>query len=214
MAMDKMKRRDALKAIGVSMVASGLLFHRCSNEKADRVVSRLNLDLKEGRELWERERLEELNSYTFFDPHERETLTGLVDLIIPADEDSPSASDVKVPDFIEFIVKDQPELQQPMRDGLKWLDNYALQRFQGVFTGITADQRIDILDRIAYPESEHSEFMQGIAFFTLLRELTASGYFTTEAGIDYLGYVGNRPNVWEGVPVDVLRQYDLTDLIT
>lgn len=209
-----MKRRDALKAIGVSMVASGLLFHRCSNEKADRVVSRLNLDLKEGRELWERERLEELNSYTFFDPYERETLTELVDLIIPADEDSPSASDVKVPDFIEFIVKDQPELQQPMRDGLKWLDKYALQRFQDVFTGITTDQRIDILDRIAYPESEHSEFMQGIAFFTLLRELTASGYFTTKAGIDYLGYVGNRPNVWEGVPVDVLRQYDLTDLIT
>lgn len=209
-----MKRRDALKAIGVSMVASGLLFHRCSNEKSNRVVSRINLELEGGRELWERERLEELNSFTFFDQHEKETLTELVDLIIPADEDSPAASDVEVPDFIEFIVKDQPELQQPMRDGLKWLDDYSNQRFQGVFIAITADQQIDILDRIAYSEPENSELERGIAFFALLRELTASGYFTTKAGIDYLGYVGNRPNVWEGVPADVLRQYQLTHLIT
>lgn len=212
--MNKMKRRDALKAIGVSMVASGLLFHRCSNEKADRVISRINLELKGGRELWEWERLDELNSFTFFDRQERGTLTELVDLIIPADEDSPGASEVGVPDFIEFIVKDQPELQQPMRDGLKWLDDYSQQRFQGVFTGITTDQQTQILDRIAYPESESSELQPGIAFFALLRELTASGYFTTKAGIEYLGYVGNRPNVWEGVPADVLRQYHLTHLIT
>jgi len=212
--MNKMKRRDALKAIGVSMVASGLLFHRCSNEKADRVISRVNLELKEGRELWEWERLDELNSFTFFDRQERGTLTELVDLIIPADEDSPGASEVGVPDFIEFIVKDQPELQQPMRDGLKWLDDYSQQRFQGVFTGITTDQQTQILDRIAYPESESNELQPGIAFFALLRELTASGYFTTKAGIEYLGYVGNRPNVWEGVPADVLRQYHLTHLIT
>ncbi|WP_188752460.1 gluconate 2-dehydrogenase subunit 3 family protein [Parapedobacter defluvii] len=209
-----MKRRDALKAIGVSMVASGFLFHRCGNEKTDRVISRINLELKEGRELWERERLEELNSFTFFDQHEKETLTELVDLVIPADEDSPAASGVGVPDFIEFIVKDQPELQQPMRDGLKWIDDYSQQQFRGAFTGITADQRTQVLDRIAYPEPESSELQSGIAFFALLRELTASGYFTTKAGIEYLGYVGNRPNVWEGVPTDVLRQYHLTHLIT
>ena len=209
-----MKRRDALKAIGLSMVASGLLFHRCGNEKVDRVISRINLDLKDGRELWERERLAELNSVTFFDPHERKTLIELVDLVIPADEDSPSASDADVPDFIEFIVKDQPELQSPMRDGLKWLDHYAQQRFQGAFIGITTDQRIDILDRIAYPESESNELKQGVTFFTLLRELTASGYFTSKAGIAYLGYVGNRPNTWEGVPSEVLEQHHLTHLNT
>lgn len=209
-----MKRRDALKAIGVSVVASGLLFHRCGNETSNRVVSRTNLELEGGRELWERERLEELNSFTFFDQHEKETLTELVDMIIPADGDSPAASEVEVPDFIEFTVKDQPELQRPMRDGLKWLDNYSNQRFQGVFIAIAADQKIDILDRIAYPEPEASELEHGMTFFALLRELTASGYFTTKAGIDYLGYVGNRPNVWEGVPADDLRHYKLTHLIT
>ncbi|WP_188505609.1 gluconate 2-dehydrogenase subunit 3 family protein [Parapedobacter pyrenivorans] len=209
-----MKRRDALKAIGVSVMASGLLFHRCSSEKANRVVSRINLDLKDGRELWERERFEELNSYTFFDQHEKETLVELVDLILPADEHSLSASEVEVPDFIEFIVKDQPELQQPMREGLKWIDDYAKQQFQAIFVGITIGQKTHILDRIAYPEQERSELQLGISFFTLLRELTASGYFTSKAGIDYLGYVGNRPNVWEGVPTEILRQFQLTHLIT
>lgn len=212
--MNNMKRRDALKAIGVSIVASGLFFHRCSNEKADRVVSRINLDLRDGRELWERERLEELNSFMFFDQHEMETITELVDLIIPADEGSPSASEVEVPGFIEFIVKDQPELQHPMREGLRWIDDYSQQHFQDIFIRITVDEKMHILDRIAYPDPESSELQPGIAFFALLRELTASGYFTTKAGIAYLGYVGNRPNVWEGVPADVLRQYGLTHLNT
>lgn len=209
-----MKRRDALKAIGVSVMASGLLFHRCSSEKADRVVSRINLDLKDGRERWERERFEELNSYTFFDEHEKETLTELVDLIIPADAHSPAASEVEVPEFIEFIVKDMPEMQAPMRAGLKWLDDYSQQQFQGVFTGITADQKIAILDRIAYADPKGTELQLGVDFFSQLRELTASGYFTSKAGIEYLGYVGNRPNVWEGVPTEILRQHHLTHLIT
>lgn len=208
-----MKRRDALKAIGVTLVTSGLFFHRCSNEKADRVVSRINLDLKEGRERWEWERFEELNSFTFFDQPERETLTKLVDLIIPADANSPGASDVGVPDFIEFMVKDMPELQEPMRNGLKWMNAYAQQHFQETFIAITADQQIQILDRIAYLDVENDELQEAIDFFSLVRELTASGYFTSKEGIEYLGYVGNRPNIWEGVPAEVLRHYQLSHLI-
>ena len=211
--MDKMKRRDALKAIGVTMVASGLFFHRCSNEKTNRVVSRINLDLKDGRERWEWERFDELNSFTFFDQQERETLTKLVNLIIPADANSPGASDVGVPDFIEFMVKDMPELQEPIRNGLKWINAYAQQHFQGTFISITADQQTQILDRIAYLDVENDELQEAVDFFSLVRELTASGYFTSKEGIEYLGYVGNRPNVWEGVPAEVLRQYQLNHLI-
>lgn len=209
--MDKMKRRDALKAIGVSVLASGLLFHRCSTEKTDRVVSRVNLDLVDGRELWERKRFDELNSYTFFNEHEMNTITDLADLIIPADADSPSASQVDVPAFIEFIVKDMADLQDPMRGGLLWLDSHTRHLHEDVFINISSEQKIGILDSIAYPNTASPDLGEGVSFFALVRELTASGYFTTREGVEYLGYVGNRPNVWEGVPSDVLARYGLTD---
>jgi|SRR5690554_1807322 len=212
--MDKMTRRDAIKAIGVSVLAGGLLFHRCSNEKANRVVSRTNIELVDGRELWERERFDELNSYTFFNEHEMKTLADLADLILPADAHSPSASEVEVPAFIEFIVKDMPQLQAPMRSGLQWLDGHAQALHQDVFIAISDSQKAGILDGIAYPETADPALAPGVEFFGLMRELTASGYFTTEAGMQYLGYVGNKPNVWEGVPEEVLRQHGLSHLIT
>lgn len=209
--MDKMKRRDAIKAIGVSVLASGLLFHRCSNEKTDRLVTRTNLELVDGRELWERERFDELNSYTFFTRHEMDTITDLADLIIPADASSPSASEVEVPAFIEFIVKDMPDLQAPMRDGLKWLDGHAQALHGADFIDLPPGQKSGILDSIAYPDRAGAGLAEGVSFFALARELTASGYFTTQAGVEYLGYAGNRPNVWEGVPPGVLAQYGLTE---
>ncbi len=50
---------------------------------------------------------------------------------------------------------------------------------------------------------------QGVAFFSRIRNLTASGFFTSKIGLDDIGYVGNRPNQWNGVPDDVLKQYGL-----
>lgn len=211
--MGTMKRRDALKAIGLSVVAGGLFFHRCSSEKSGRVVTRLNLDLEDGREVWERERLEELNAQTFFEAQELAVITVLVDMILPKDEDSPSASEVGVVEFIEFIVKDRPELQKPMREGLKWMDTYSSTLYKHVFVELDDKQKIDFVDRIAYPEDSDKELTEGVAFFSLIRELAASGYFTSKEGIAYLGYVGNRPNVWAGVPKEVLEQYKLSQVI-
>jgi len=53
----------------------------------------------------------------------------------------------------------------------------------------------------------------GVAFFNRMRSLTASGYFSSKEGIAYIGYAGNAPNKWEGVPKDVLAQYGLTSNI-
>jgi hypothetical protein len=50
---------------------------------------------------------------------------------------------------------------------------------------------------------------QGVAFFNLMRDLTATGFFTSEIGLNDLGYLGNRPNQWDGVPADVLSKYNL-----
>jgi hypothetical protein len=123
---------------------------------------------------------------------------------------SGSASDAKVPDFIEFIVKDMPYHQTPMRGGLRWLDLESLKRFEKPFTALTDQQRIQIVDDIAYPDKAKPEFRQGVAFFNLMRDLTATGFYTSEIGGKDIGYVGNRPNQWNGVPDDVLKQYGLS----
>ncbi len=137
------------------------------------------------------------------------TITVLVDIIIPRDDVSGSASDAKVPDFIEFMAKDRPEHQIPLRGGLKWLDVQSSKRFNKVFTDCSASQQIEIVDDIAFPEQAKPGMEQGVAFFNLVRNLTATGFFTSEMGIKDLGYVGNRPNQWDGVPQEVLDQYGI-----
>jgi hypothetical protein len=133
----------------------------------------------------------------------------LSDIIIPRDEISGSATDAKVPDFIEFMAKDKPELQTPLRGGLRWLDLQSNKQFGKSFTDLAAQQQIQLVDQIAYPEKAAPEMKQGVSFFTLMRNMTASGFYTSEIGIKDIGYVGNKPNQWNGVPPEVLQQYNL-----
>lgn len=150
-----------------------------------------------------------LMSDQFFDEHEMKTIAVLADIIIPRDDRSGSATDAKVPEFIEFIVKDMPYHQTPMRGGIKWLDLQCMKRYQASFVDCTATQQIEMVDEIAYPEKAKPEMKVGVAFFNKMRDLTACGFFTSEIGIKDLDYQGNRPNQWDGVPQDVLDQYGL-----
>ena len=68
-----------------------------------------------------------------------------------------------------------------------------------------------MLEQIAYPGKTKPELHQGEIFFSRMRDLTATGFYTSEMGIKDIGYVGNKPNKWEGVPKDVLRQYNLKE---
>lgn len=159
---------------------------------------------------------EEMDAYKktiadkFFTPHEIETIAVLSDIIIPRDQVSGSATDAKVPDFIEFIVKDKPDLQTPMRGGLLWLDMQSAKRFSKAFKECSAQQQLQIVDDIAYPEKASSEMKQGVAFFNLMRNLTATGFYTSEIGVKDIGYMGNAPTKWNGVPDEVLKQYGLS----
>ncbi len=150
-----------------------------------------------------------LREATFFTPEEMATITILADIIIPKDGISGSASEAKVPDFIEFIVKDMPNHQTPMRGGLRWLDMESLKRFEKSFAAITEKQRIEIVDDIAYPDKAKPGMKQGVAFFSLIRNLTATGFYTSEIGVKDLDYKGNTPNQWNGVPDEVLKQYNM-----
>ena len=78
------------------------------------------------------------------------------------------------------------------------------------FKEATPQQQITLIDQIAYPNKAKPEMKQGVAFFNLMRNLTASGFYTSEIGVKDVGYMGNQPNQWNGVPDDVLKQYGLS----
>jgi hypothetical protein len=157
----------------------------------------------------EEEHYKEVVAKTYFTPDEMATITILGDIIIPKDEHSGSASDAKVPEFIEFIVKDMPAHQIPMRGGLRWLDVQCLNRYEKAFKDCSQQQQMEMVDAIAWPKKAKPEMGQGVAFFNLMRNLVATGFFTSQMGVKDLGYAGNVPNQWNGVPDDVLKQYGL-----
>ena len=205
-----MDRRKSLKTIGLTTISAGLLLDACKTDQKKHIVHKDNLDTidKAGRYDAEIVRLKKLEAEPdFFNEHEMKTITVLADIIIPKDEVSGSASDAGVPEFIAFIAKDMPEHQLPLRGGIKWLDRECLLRFGNAFTECGEEERLEVVNEIAYPGKAKPEMAQGVAFFSRMRDLTASGFYTTKMGIDDIGFVGNRPNKWEGVPKDILDQY-------
>lgn len=208
-----MNRRDSIKALGLTAVSTAVLLEACKQPETKTEVTAPEETAKEaGREQWEIDRDKKLKAETFFTKHEMATITVLADIIIPKDDVSGSASDAKVPEFIEFIVKDIPEHKVPMRGGLKWLDIYSFNKFQKSFVEASEDQQISIVDEIAYPKKARPEMQAGVTFFNRMRNLTASGFYTTEIGVKDIGYVGNAPNQWAGVPADVLKQYGMENV--
>lgn len=211
-----MNRRESLKTLGLTSLSAGLFLEACKSNPEKQIVHKDNINNIDtiGRYDAEIARIKKLEAEPdFFDQHEMTTITILADIIIPGDEVSGSASDAKVPAFIAFIVKDMPEHQLPLRGGIKWLDRECLLRFEKPFSDCKENEQLEIVKEIAYPGKAKPDMQQGVAFFSRMRELTASGFFTTKMGIDDIGYVGNQPNKWEGVPEDILKQYHLKDVV-
>ena len=202
-----MNRRDTLKALGLAAAGGALLLDSSCGPKATKQRAARASEKLPGVTDIEHERNTRLAAEQFFSDHELATIAVLADIIIPADEVSGSATDAGVPDFIEFIVKDIPSHQTPMRGGLKWLDVQSQRRFGNVFVNCEEAQQLQLVDEIAYPAKAKPAMAQGVAFFGLMRNLTASGFFTSEIGVKDIGYVGNKPGVWDGVPEDVLAAH-------
>ena len=142
----------------------------------------------------------------FFTAHEYETVKILVDLIIPKDGRSGSATDAGVPEFMDFIVADQVSRQTAMRGGLAWLDTECRERFGRNFVDCDDRQRRAVLDDIAWPARARPDLSHGVAFFNSFRDLTATGFWSSKMGVDELGYMGNTvvPE-WKGCPEEQLR---------
>jgi len=202
----ELSRRDALKAF--ALVSTANLFDITSPqlERALRGVASL---------------AEQQSAYTpkFFTKHEWPLVRMLVDYVIPRDARSGSATDAKVPEYMDFLLADKDASETSkisMRGGLAWIDNESLDRFGKGFVAAADAQRRQILDDIAYPRKAKPEHSQGVAFFNRFRDLTASGFFSSAMGWKDVQYMGNvfNPN-WQGCPQPALDKLGVSyDVMT
>jgi len=146
-----------------------------------------------------------------FTAHEWDTVRLLVDLIIPKDERSGSATDAGVPEFMDFMLGDEPDLQTPVRGGLAWLDRECADRYGKTFVVCTTAERSAVLDAVAWPAKAKPEHAAGVAFFNRFRDLTASGFFSSRIGVQDLRYIGNTfVSEWKGCPPEALAKLGVT----
>ena len=145
-----------------------------------------------------------------FTAHEWDTVRVLVDLIIPRDDRSGSATDAGVPEFMDFMLGDDPDLETPIRGGLAWLDHECDDRWGKTFVAAGDAERTALLNDIAWPKKARPEHAAGVAFFNAFRDLTA-GFFSSKLGVQDLRYIGNTfVAEWKGCPPDALAKLGVT----
>ena len=144
----------------------------------------------------------------FFNEHEWRTVHVLVDLIIPRDERSGSATDAKVPEFIDFMVNEGSEgRKRTIRSGLEWLDADIRSRTGKNFVESTDAQRRASLDLIAWPARAPAAVSAGVNFFNSFRDLTAAGFFSSKMGYEDLQYKEKTYVAeWKGCPDEAVRR--------
>jgi hypothetical protein len=148
----------------------------------------------------------------FFTPHEWDTVRLLVDIIIPRDARSGSATEAGVPEFIDFMMGDGTEARRvAMREGLAWLDEETRRRFSTSFLESDDTQRRAVLDDIAWPARARPELQLGVGWFNSFRDLTGAGFFSSRMGHEDLQYLGNQVvATWNGCPDAQLRKLGVT----
>jgi hypothetical protein len=196
--MKNMSRRAALQIMGGAPVAAAMVWTPAEAEQAHHDAQQARAAAAKTARAFKPK---------FFTAHEYATVGMLVDLIIPKDDRSGSATDAGVPEFMDFMMVDTPSRQVAMRGGLALVDRLCEQRYDKRFTALTDPQRRAILDEIAYTTNADPGLHQAITFFSSFRDLTASGFWTTKMGIEDLQYQGNAfLDEWNGCPDVALKK--------
>jgi hypothetical protein len=196
-----MSRRDAVQLLAALPVAAFLSWPTVEQEKARRFVDNALRAAAEGTPF----------APKFFTPAEFRTARILADMIIPRDERSGNASDAGVPEFMDFTMTDRPNNQKWMRAGLAWIDAQSSTRFGKGFADATESQRQAILNDIAWPARAPASMTDGVSFFNRFRDLTSSGFWSSQMGVKDLKYEGNLFAAdWNGCPPAALRKLGVT----
>jgi hypothetical protein len=160
-----------------------------------------------------------------FSPAERRCAGALCDVILPADGQSPAASAVGVPDFIDEWISapyawiggrlggpeaDPKADRAAILEGLGWLDAESRRRFGPDFAGSIHSQQTALCDPICHEPAAEAALKPAARFFRRFRELAMTGYYTSKEGMRDLNYVGNVAQAsFDGPPAEVLRRVGL-----
>jgi len=197
-------RRDAIKMLATAAAVPSVTGERIQDPQIPRTPS--DPDLISPSAPWER----------VLTPAELVTVAALSDVIIPADDRSPSASQVGVPDYVnEYVSAPYPSQERDrilVRGGLVWINTESRERFGRPFAELTPAEQHAICDDICYTENAALEFQGPARFFDKFRDLVATGFYTTDEGMRDIGYVGNvaLPE-FTGPPPAVRRYLNLDD---
>jgi len=175
-------RRDVLKSLAMSAAATSVL--RVIPAQAAEYAHHMVAAEKAATKVY---------APKFFPAHEYKTLQVLCQTIIPADSDSAGAIEAGAPEFIDLLTSENTEYQRMLGGGILWMDGLCSDRYGKIFLDCSPQQQKEILDQIAYRNNAVTNpgLGQGVEFFSFLRNMTADGFFTSEIGIKYLGYIGS-----------------------
>jgi hypothetical protein len=175
-------RRDVLKSLAMSAAATSVL--RTIPAQAAEYAHHMVAAEKAATKVY---------APKFFAAHEYKTLQTLCQTIIPADADSGGAIEAGAPEFIDLLTSENIEYQVKLRGGLMWLDSTCSDRYGKAYLDCSPQQQKELLDQIAYRNNALTDLSlsQGVEFFSFLRNMTSDGFFTSEIGIKYLGYIGS-----------------------
>ena len=172
-------RRDALRRLGLALMAAGTL-DRLSAEEVHHIAG-------SGQAA--------AGPYTpkALTQTEFATLERLTDLIIPIENGAPGALAAGCAAWIDTISSENAQLTKTYKDGLGWLDAAMKTRGAASFVAATPEQQTALLDQIAYRRNQSPELAPGIEFFTWARRMTVDDFYTSPIGIKDIDYRGNSP---------------------
>jgi Gluconate 2-dehydrogenase subunit 3 len=164
-------RRDLLRSIGAAVAAAGAM----SAEAAEHVHQVVAEEKKAGG----------VYRPTLFTAHEYATLERLCDLAVPGAQEGDAAA------FIDLLATHNEDLATIYTGGIAWLNDQMMKRSSALFIEAKPAGQTAMLDLIAYRKNESPELAPGIRFFEWLRKMTVDAFYTSKAGIEELGYMGN-----------------------
>ncbi|HEX4484733.1 MAG TPA: gluconate 2-dehydrogenase subunit 3 family protein [Terriglobales bacterium] len=177
----KVSRRDVLKSLTIGVMAGSVL-SVIPAQAAEHAHFMIAAEAAAG-------------GYTpkYFSAAQYKTLQTLSQMIIPAEGDTGGALEAGAPEFIDLLTSENADYQRRLGGGIMWLDSTCVDRYGKAFVDCTPQQQKEILDLIAFRKSAETNpsISQGIEFFSFLRNMVSDGFFTSEIGIKYLGYIGN-----------------------
>ena len=187
--MSEVSRRDALRRLGLALMAAGALDRPAAQE-----VHHLAADARAASG----------GSYApkAFGPHEYRTLERLTDRIIPVENGNPGAVAAGAAQWIDTIASENDQLTKIYKDGLAWIDGAMTKRGAADFVSAAPDQQTALLDLIAYRRNQTPGLAPGIEFFSWVRRMTVDAFYTSEVGIKDIDYRGNAPAATYTVPAE------------